>query len=356
MIGQPIESRQPFPLGSLLLAVGGLGLVVLSLVFWITPPALLSVPLWVLAGVLLLSWRGRFVLELTETTLEVRSSGLSIPFQDIESLTASGRPANPFQKGRPHYPIEVGYPNGVLHIPSRLNVPSDQVYLFLFQHLAREEAQKGVREVHSLVQAYFKYQERRHGRERVHVYRARERTYPRSNTGLWLATNTLLGTGLIWLLLVILFHDKQWDLPVWGVLGGFLIFIGAVLAIGALTSQFSRKTKLHGACIVLCPDGLALVQGQLQGQLRWPELKKVKLQRARHFTWTNHPVGPGVLLQVEGASMLIADVYDRPAAVIYQQLCFYWRGEQGNESFMRDAREAEAAQHRRAPSDGITAE
>jgi len=358
MIGQLIESRPPFPLGSLILALGGLGLVVLSLASQVIHLAVLSVPLWVTAGLLLLSRPRRLVLELTETTLEVRSLGMSIPLQDIESLSASGRPANPFQKGRTHYPIDVGYPSGVLRIPARLNVPSDQVYLFLFQHLAREEARKGLREAPPLLQDYLKYQERRHGRERVHLYRGRKKSISRAPRGIWVMVQTMIATGLIWGVLALLFTGKRWEMAPWGAFGVVLIVFGAVIGIVAYVAQFMPRHRLHGSCVILCPDGLALIQGQLQGQLRWPELKKVKLRHASHwhFTLTRQPTGQGVLLQVEGATMFIADIYDRPVSVIYQQLCFYWRGEQGYESFEREARESELAQRTPPSSEGITPE
>jgi hypothetical protein len=60
-------------------------------------------------------------------------------------------------------------------------------------------------------------------------------------------------------------------------------------------------------------------------------LKNVKLQQ--------NVGAAGLMLQVAGASFLLADIYDRPLAMLYQQICYYWKGEKDRESFDRDLRE-----------------
>ena len=78
--------------------------------------------------------------------------------------------------------------------------------------------------------------------------------------------------------------------------------------------------------LVLSPVGLALVQGDLQGELRWEQLRDVQLvSKPRFFQMGQENVRTGIWLRVEGAQIVIADIYDRPLPIIFERIKAYWR-------------------------------
>jgi hypothetical protein len=84
-------------------------------------------------------------------------------------------------------------------------------------------------------------------------------------------------------------------------------------------------------------DAFALV-----GELAWEELRDVKLSKGNswqssHTLADMHSVAANIILKVEGAVIVIADVYDRPIALIYQNICHYWRGKSLDDDWERDS-------------------
>jgi hypothetical protein len=80
------------------------------------------------------------------------------------------------------------------------------------------------------------------------------------------------------------------------------------------------------ASLVIGPLGLAVVQGDLKGEMRWGELRQLHMKAPRFAAYANRmKLGPGIRLVVEGATIVIADLYDRPLRVIHQRIMDYWR-------------------------------
>jgi len=67
---------------------------------------------------------------------------------------------------------------------------------------------------------------------------------------------------------------------------------------------------------------MAMVQGGIQGEVRWPELLEIRFNaKPRGLSLSNQrAMLPGILLRVKGADILIADIYDRPLYVIYNRI------------------------------------
>jgi hypothetical protein len=281
--------------------------------------AVLSLLPWSAA---LLLWQARprpFTMRFTEDALEVGDGPLVVRYADLEGLRAPGRPANPFKAGRRHYRIQVLHAGGVLHVPARLNVPSDDVFIFLF----RQFSPCGSRDVPDGLASYLRLKERTFGPQRVWTYCARARRArggpPRQVTAFFLAL-ALCGAG--WLLWGVLRPSP------WAVGGGALLLVGGFLSLvlwlaGRPPRDGPARRDRPRSGLVIAPDGLALLQGDLSGELGWEELRDVKLmQRAGP-----NSTAPAVVLHVQGALIPIADVYDRPIGLIYQQICHYWRGQ-----------------------------
>ncbi len=103
------------------------------------------------------------------------------------------------------------------------------------------------------------------------------------------------------------------------VVGG--IFFLATFASNAPLHQGGRKLK--GSSLVIGPQGMAMVQGEIQGEIRWPEVLQL---RYGFNPWAPNAKGdragglPMIRLRVKGAQIQILDIYDRPLYVIYDRI------------------------------------
>ena len=113
----------------------------------------------------------------------------------------------------------------------------------------------------------------------------------------------------------------------------FFGFCGLVIvAIGALVvlTKASQRKKIRSQrnfSVVITPTGLALCQRELKGELRWDEIREVRLrQRGGRLTVTAEGAAAGIELQVPGAVIKILDLYDRPLAAIHERIVQNWQG------------------------------
>lgn len=342
MIGQTIESRPRLPLGVFFWLLLALLMDVLAIgqanIHW----AASSLFPW-LAAILL--WRIRerpFTARFTESALEVDEPPLQVRYADLQGLLAPRRPANPFKAGPRSYLIQVIHAGGVLCIPARLNVPSDEVFSFLYCHFSPS----GSRQVPSTLMDFLRHRERLYGPEQVWSYRARAhlgRSKQHSRLREFFLALTL--SAAVWIVGgIVLVGGNIQTRAGWNWIG-----VGAIgLMFGGLFSlflwldgrrNFSGIRKWRQSGLVVAPDGLALVQGELVGELRWDEVRDVKLGTSPatfQFTASTQPPR-GIILKVEGAVIVIADVYDRPLALIYQNIRHYWQGQPRSDDWDRDA-------------------
>ncbi len=309
MVGQTIEERRSRPLGSVLALV----VVVLFVVLAVAAATIHWAVAAVLPAMLALLWwpaRTPFRAKLTDTALEVVDPPQSIPYENIEGLQAN-RPANPHKAGRRYYPIRVVHAEGSLVIPARLNVPSDEVYSFLFHRLSSS----GSREVDPALVDYLRLRQRRHGRERVYSYARRIHAGGWLLNRFWIRTCLAsMFTGLVWIVAGI-----AMDQPAWIGVGFVFAIVNGLFALALWLQARGRGGKKKRSSLVICPDGLALRQGEMVGELRWDEIRKIV------------PSSNGLVLKLAGAEIRLADVYDRPLAVIHQLLQYYYEGDGDDE-------------------------
>ncbi|HTU21787.1 MAG TPA: hypothetical protein VMG10_27360 [Gemmataceae bacterium] len=323
MIGQTLESRPLPPLGGTFWLLAASALDVAAVAAGNVHLAVASVLPWLVA-VLFFRLRERpFTARLTETALEVEEPPLELRYDDLQGLLAPRRPANPFKAGPRSYLIQVIHRNGILRIPARLNVPSDDVFSFFYSRFSPS----GSRDVPSTLLDFLRHRERRFGPDQVLSYRRRDylgllKALPRLRA-CFLA---LMLAGAAWLIWGIVSGQTEWT-------GGGVVTV----VLGGLFSllfwldgrrYFGSARKGRQAGLVVAPDGLALVQGDLVGELRWDEVLEVKLGRGPatfQFSTSTQPPR-GIVLAVEGAAVVITDIYDRPISLIYQNICHYWRG------------------------------
>jgi hypothetical protein len=325
MIGQTVESRHAFPLGAVLWSLTGLALDAVALASANIHWAIASLLPWVLAGLLLWRREKPFRAGFTETAVEVDDPPLSLPYAEMQGLLAGRRSPNPYKAGPRSYPIQIIHEGGVVRIPTRLNVPSDQVYTFLYGRFSSH----GSRDVHPTLADYLRYKERQFGAGRVWSYRARRyRGMPARYPRFGAFCLAVLLAGLAWGVIGTFLSE-----PAWGV-GGFVGAFAFGLCAGALALQgrsLAVPAKLRQASLVISPDGIALAQADLQGQLKWDEVRDVQYKPRVAYGFQasggGQPQGAGIVIKVAGALIVILDVYDRPLPLIHQLIRYYWSGD-----------------------------
>lgn len=111
---------------------------------------------------------------------------------------------------------------------------------------------------------------------------------------------------------------------------GLCVAAGIILLGWMLSVGFREDAKpLGGSGLLLGPLGIGLVQGEVRGQLPWSEVRGIS-RRLAQVTAPSFGVARTLAcigVAVDGAEVLIADIYDRPLSSIEQIIRMYWRGE-----------------------------
>ncbi|HEV3439228.1 MAG TPA: hypothetical protein VG122_17810, partial [Gemmata sp.] len=145
-------------------------------------------------------------------------------------------------------------------------------------------------------------------------------------------SRAVIATGLVWVVCAGLFEVINSGDAEWFAAGFTFIFLGLSCQFGfSRASGSGRPSNWQESCLVVSPGGIALVQGPLQGRMRWDELRAIELPARPRFGLASHgAVNRGVGLLVEGAYFIIADFYNRPLAQIYSRLRAYWGDRDAN--------------------------
>ncbi len=318
MIGQRIESRPGLPWGALMFLAVGIALVAGGLAVGPLPMAVAGA-LPIAVGLMLgfLGREGRFAGEFTAEGIEATDPPSSIPYASLLNVRAGNRPHNPLDFRKKTCPIRVIHEAGELAIPSRLNVPSHEVYRFL----AGKVPDNGSREINPALQEYLERQESYFGPEQVWTYRALTRKQSRRAYGkLRAGCYGLILAGVVW----IAYGASTADGGGW-IGGGILaLLLGVAFAMATLAEGPNTGRMIKGwkkASLVIGPQGMAMVQGDIQGEVRWPELLEIRFKsRPSNFRLHHGEAMAGILLRLKGANILIADLYDRPLYVIHDRI------------------------------------
>ena len=269
-----------------------------------------------IGGALLFSSERRFLARFTATGLEVATPRQAIPYASLLEVRPVAPPAAKLPVA---FAIEVVHRTGNLLIPEALSVRSERVYAFLRSQLPQDLE----RALPAALADYRRDQEASFGPERVFCYGGR-RSPTRQVDGRWRAVGLgALIAGAVWLAAAIFFsRDAGWAAA--SFLAGIIGF-----AILGITHQATRpRAPAAGgdaAGLVITPLGLALRQGTLNGHVTWKEIRKVGFGTPGALKIGGATDrGTQLILEVEGATIGINDVYDRPLSEIHERILSYW--------------------------------
>ena len=256
----------------------------------------------------------RFLARFTPGAVEIARPAQSIPYASLLEV----RPIAPLGAARPRaFPIEVVHQGGSVVFPATLTAPSERVYAFLRGQLP----ERPPRVLPAALATYQREQEQSFGADRVFCYGGRRGPY-RHDAARWSAVGWgLLITAAVWAALAFVRPGAEG----WYVGAGLALVIGGVCLVAAWSGRRGVDPyKTSGAALVISPLGLAMEQGPLNGHLTWQQIRKVSAQVPGKGI-TVSKVEPGIAVEVEGATVVITDSYDRPLSEIHERIVKYWR-------------------------------
>jgi hypothetical protein len=306
MIGETLHSPRRFPwvacifvtLGALCVAVA-LGTGEWGWAVFAALPGALGVTL-------LLRQREEFHAELRPFEIAVHSSNETIPYAEIKKIWWSGKKLND--------PIYLIHSRGVLEVPAIDGVATADLRSFLESAVPHQQYPA----VHGAIADYLHTQATHFGNDRVWAYVAGEnfkRSDGRLTRSIYLA---LAIAAAAWVAAGIASNNPGWF--------GGAVMLGVValivLLIRTSTHGIDRRIKnWRDSSLVVTPVGIALVQGDLKGELRWRELQDVQFREGSSAARRR------IQLKVAGARIDIMDFYDAPLREIHQRIDEFWRAQ-----------------------------
>ncbi|HZZ73567.1 MAG TPA: hypothetical protein VFE24_15040 [Pirellulales bacterium] len=280
---------------------------------------LASVLPWSLAAALFLTRQRAVELEFRERSLFLPESGESFDYRSLQGVR--------FKSMTRRNPVYLLFETRAVCIPGLNRAEKAELYRFMKDFLL----DGGSGDLKSPLRDYRQQQVELFGSEKVFSYRARSVFLPRMEIAPFLGVAIALVTsGLVWTIVAGgSAHNAKEGLIAFACLLFFLVFLMAVFAAAGGLRRKPRGIKHWDKSeLVISPLGIALVQGQLQGQMSWSELNHLvfKNRETSGAPWSIMPFPFRYLnLKLSGANILVHDLYDRPLAVIHQVLAGYWR-------------------------------
>jgi hypothetical protein len=299
MIGQTIEFRRPFPHGAVLWLVAAAACVAIAFatrqpnwaVFAILPAAL--------SGAMFVAQPDEFHATFTDQAVMLNSGQGLVPYLEIRRIWIANR------GGKAVYVI---HDQGVLRIPGTTDASAQQVYDFL----TGMRPEQPYPEVHGAVHSYLQNQAEAFGADKVWAHAARTPRHEVEGNQGKAIVHAMIATMIAWVVAAAALQQPGWIVAV-----VFLVLITLVVQLvrGAFSSTAQGVKNWQESSLVISPAGLALAQGDLKGELRWRELRDVKLRGSSRKR---------IELRVEGAQIYIMDFYESPISEIHQQIVHYW--------------------------------
>jgi hypothetical protein len=324
-----LHSQQRFPWGTVVWGCVAAGLLIASLASGNSHLAILALAPALLAFGLLAGRRREFHAWLRDDCLELEKPAVKIPYAEIEGLTMGGFAVDPDAPRLRPGTLVVTHRGGVAEIPATVNAPIQKVYQAILAVLPTT----GSCRLSDTFSAHFQKEVALFGQERVHGFGRRKVIGRRPSTRRGqICAASLLFCGILWCLIYAAVSgspDARKYEP-WlgfGIALSIFSFLGWLLLYLMQRPLEGKAGTIKNAELIVSPTGIAVHQGDIRGHLRWEELRDVRVSRAGRsgFVASSEGVAFGMQLVIAGAKIHIADVYDRPLALIYKLIQRYWK-------------------------------
>jgi hypothetical protein len=287
-------------------------------------PGLLTIAFW--------NFRARpIAFEIADDGLHIESQKMDIPYASIESIYLNGKLQDFNEPNLKSGDLLILHEKGYLEIPARLSVPVVDLYRFL----GAVVPPRGSGSVHSELSAHLQNEETVFGPERVYAFSTRTSKGTRSaRFRMAVYFGLLMFCGIVWAVCGGTFLATRLEPSPWMFVGILLaVFSGLFMILAMARSlRYGIREKLKNSSMIISPTGVALLQGDLKGQVRWDELRDIRFRpKMRSFIVSNEEnmtLVPGIQLIVPGACIDIYDIYNRPLTQIYHLLLRYWKGDE----------------------------
>ena len=300
-----VTARRGLPLGVFAWLAVGVATLFSAVVFherdlaWLaTAPLGMALFLWLFR-------EPRFELHLGETSLAV-NAGLPIAYESITRV----RPLNDIAQTPEAFSILVRHAAGQTLIPAALDIPSKELFAWL-----QRQAPPYVLQVNPRLNEYLTAQEALYG-NRIAIFVGETRSSEHNHRRL---VKAILATALVCAIAGIAAYASgagQDGSLVLGIIATAIFIVIGLFTLLALSR--AQPLNYEAAGLIITPAGLAMVQGDLAGELRWEEIRSAKLSSGTVAVARNQQVrGPCIHLSVQGATIQIADIYHEPVSQIY---------------------------------------
>jgi hypothetical protein len=315
MIGTTLQARPRPPIGVILWAVAAVACAALAVFFEIIALFAAAAVSAAIAITLFFSRERPFTARVEESGLALLHKGVLLRYTEIESLA----PGWSLGGNDTHqYALDLLTANTIVRVPAAINVPTSELERFLRSHMPP----RLVAVPDPDVDEYLNRQMETYGPQRVVWYSAAKHRVRPARTSIRRAWLACFLAGLVVLIAGVTLLESRDRAPgnrraVDDYTG--VIAVGAVaLVVGllgllihiSLTQRTHPKVKnVELSSLVISPEGIALRQGDLKGELKWEEIRGVKLPR-------NKPLS----LQLAGVTIPIFNIYDRSLVEIRDRL------------------------------------
>lgn len=305
MLNQPIEVRQRGSMFSLLCLVVGGALLIAAGVFQSMHFLLASV-LPIALGCAIWRKAQQDVLVLEERQIVFQNSNFKLPYERITWLGVGDRFVTNSAQDLSEGPLAIGFDQGQIVLPTETSVPIREIA----RHLLAQLPPPAAEQPHVALMDYWTKERSKFGDDKVVLIHARK-VLPLKKRRIGLRVGlAMLAAGFICLVISSIGLEPTEDSSAYWIVYSFFVMItGLVVSLvsGSQNKKNHRQlTAAHGACIVMSPTGLAMVQGPLKGVLRWDEIVGIENGPSSSFTGRE----AGLHLKIAGGAIVVTDVYE----------------------------------------------
>ena len=317
-----VESRLRLPVGTILLALVGLGLVGLSFATNEIKFAAMGFPFLTTAACLFVFRSKAFHADFTEDAIVLKNMDQVIPYESISYLDFASKIDKDGDYASKSAEITVTHDVGEFVIPAKLNHPSVDVYEFLFERsIPREDFP-----LDPVLEDFVNEQEELFGPEKVFHFCARSNA-DKKKAGRRVMTKIAAGLALGALGLGAaggVMKNEDWFVAAVSLGAAAILFF--LIGMTRQQTAGSRMKNWDLAGVVVSPVGVAMIQGNLKGKMEWDEIKAVSFGNAtRNFEFSVTRTTPGILLKFDGGALTIVDVYNQPLPYLFAVIQDYWQ-------------------------------